>query len=267
MNLPIYQVDAFTSKLFGGNPAAVCPLEKWLPDDVMQKLAAENNLSETAFFVKQNGQYQLRWFTPEFEIDLCGHATLASAFIIFNELNYDSDTIYFTCKSGLLEVKKKNNLIELNFPARMPAETESSEILLKAFNIAPQKVLKSRDYFLLYNSEQEIKELIANFQYLNQLNTVGIIVTAKGDETDFVSRFFVPNSVIGEDPVTGSSHCSLIPYWSKLLNKNVLTAKQLSKRGGELFCENKNERVAIAGEAVLYMKGEYYVSLNQDFLD
>lgn len=257
--LPVYTVDAFTNKLFGGNPAAVCPLNSWLPDALMQKLAAENNLSETAFFVQQSDQFHIRWFTPEFEIDLCGHATLASAFVIFNHLNYSSDVIRFTCKSGTLEVTKKGDLIELNFPARMPTETSAPELLLKGFNIAPVQVLKSRDYFLVYNTEEEVKNLVPGFQYLNQLDAVGVIVTAKGTDVDFVSRFFVPNSVIGEDPVTGSAHCSLIPYWSEQLNKIQLTARQVSKRGGELVCELKTNRVTMAGNAVLYLKGEYYV--------
>jgi len=255
----IYQVDAFTSKPFGGNPAAVCPLETWLPDEKMQKLAAENNLSETAFFVKEGEDYHLRWFTPEFEIDLCGHATLATAFVLYNCLNYSSDIIKFNTKSGVLEVRKKGDLIELNFPSRMPQPCEVPEVLLKGINFLPSKVLKSRDYFLVYDDESIITQIIPDFKYLNQLDTVGIIVTAASAQVDFVSRFFVPNSVIGEDPVTGSAHCNLIPYWSKELNKAALTARQLSARQGELFCEDKGDRVTIAGNAVLYLKGEYYL--------
>jgi PhzF family phenazine biosynthesis protein len=257
---PIYAVDAFTDRLFGGNPAAVCPLEKWLPDATMQSLAMENNLSETAFFVKEGNQYHIRWFTPEFEIDLCGHATLASAYVIFNELETDLDKIQFTCKSGLLDVVRKGGLIELNFPARMPVATGTPDNLLRGFNIHPAQVLKSRDYFLIYEKEQDILDLVPDFHYLNQLkDVVGIIVTAHGQSVDFVSRFFVPNSVIGEDPVTGSAHSSLIPYWSSKLNKTVLTAKQLSPRGGDLLCEFKRDRVTMAGNAVLYKKGEYYL--------
>ncbi|MDB5250740.1 MAG: PhzF family phenazine biosynthesis protein [Segetibacter sp.] len=255
----IYKVDAFTSFLFGGNPAAVCPLETWLPDELMQKLAAENNLSETAFFVKEGDNYHLRWFTPEFEIDLCGHATLATAFILFTQLNYTADVISFQTKSGQLEVRRKEDLFELNFPSRVPQSCEPPEALLKGFNFPPSKVLKSRDYFLVYDDERTIRELVPDFQYLNTLNAVGIIVTAAGKEADFVSRFFVPNSVIGEDPVTGSAHCNLIPYWAKELNKSTLTAKQLSKREGELFCEHKGDRVTMAGKAVLYLKGEFYL--------
>jgi PhzF family phenazine biosynthesis protein len=259
MTFPIYQVDAFTSKLFGGNPAAICPLEQWLPDDVMQKLAVENNLSETAFFVKEEEGFHLRWFTPEYEIDLCGHATLATAYVIFNQLDYGSGIIKFKSKSGVLEVTKKGDLIELNFPSRMPQDCEVPEALLKGINFPPVKVLKSRDYFLVYEDESIVQQIIPDFNYLNQLDVVGVIVTAASKEVDFVSRFFVPNSVIGEDPVTGSAHCNLIPYWSKELHKNRLTAKQISAREGELFCEDKGDRVTMAGNAVLYLKGEFYL--------
>ncbi|HEX8461970.1 MAG TPA: PhzF family phenazine biosynthesis protein [Segetibacter sp.] len=255
----LYQVDAFTSKLFGGNPAAVCPLDEWLPDEIMQKLAAENNLSETAFFVKEEDHFHLRWFTPEYEIDLCGHATLASAFVIFNHLNYSGNVIRFKSKSGILEVSKKGGLIEVNFPSRMPQPCQAPEALLKGINFPPSKILKSRDYFLVYEDESLIKQIVPDFTFLNQLNVVGVIVTAASKEVDFVSRFFVPNSVIGEDPVTGSAHCNLIPYWAKELNKTTLTAKQISAREGELFCEDKGERVTMAGNAVLYSKGEFYL--------
>lgn len=257
--LPFYHIDAFTQKLFGGNPAAVCPLENWLPDEVMQKLARENNLSETAFFVKEGDGYYIRWFTPDFEIDLCGHATLASAYLLFHHLNYSSDTILFNCKSGLLKVMRKGDKVELDFPSRMPQPAEAPDNLLKGLNIAPKQVLKARDYFLVYEDENDIRQIVADFSYLNKVDTVGIIVTSSGKEVDFVSRFFVPNSVISEDPVTGSAHCSLIPYWSNQLNKPEMTAKQLSAREGQLFCCDKGERVTIAGYAVLYMKGTYYL--------
>ncbi len=261
--MTIYQVDAFTNKLFGGNPAAICPLTEWLDADLMQQLAFENNLSETAFFVPTGeNQYDIRWFTPEFEIDLCGHATLASAFIIFNEINTSSDQINFQSKSGLLQVKRKGHLIELNFPSRppMPVADVPDALLKGLVNYStPLEILKSRDYFLVYENEDEIRNIVPDFQYLNQLDTIGIIVTAPGREVDFVSRFFVPNSVIGEDPVTGSAHCNLIPYWSEKLGKAALTAKQISARTGTLFCEALNDRVTMAGEAVLYMKGEYYL--------
>lgn len=225
----------------------------------MQKLAAENNLSETAFFVKEDEGYCLRWFTPDFEIDLCGHATLASAFVLFNHLNYPGEVIEFQSKSGILKVRKKGDLIELDFPARIPQPCEVPEELLKGLNFPPSEVLKSRDYFLVYDDEAIINQIIPDFKYLNQLDTVGVIITAASKEVDFVSRFFVPNSVIGEDPVTGSAHCNLIPYWAKKLNRATLNAKQLSARGGELFCEDKGDRVTMAGNAVLYLKGEYYL--------
>jgi len=258
--LPIYQVDAFTSKVFGGNPAAVCPLTEWLPDTLMQQLAAENNLSETAFFVEQNGRFHIRWFTPEYEIDLCGHATLASAFVIFNQLGYEKDTIIFDCKSGELVVNKVGDKIELNFPSRMPLAVDTiPDNLLKGLSIAPAKVLKSRDYFVVYDDEKQVHDLKVDFQYLNQLDVVGVIVTAPGTAVDFVSRFFVPNSVIGEDPATGSAHCNLIPYWSNVLGKNELVCRQVSARMGELWCQYLGDRVTMSGYGVLYMKGEYYL--------
>lgn len=261
MSYPIYTVDAFTDHVFGGNPAAVCPLTAWLPAATMQQLANENNLSETAFFVKKaDGSYDIRWFTPELEIDLAGHPTLASAHIIFNEIGHESDTIRFHCKSGELTVVKKGDLLQMNFPARMPVACTPPAELLKGFNIPPAEVLRSRDYFLVYNSEEEIKQLVPDFSQLNQVETLGVIVTAKGQEVDFVSRFFVPNSVIGEDPVTGSAHATLIPYWAQQLDKQDLTAVQLSKRKGHLWCSAVGDRVTISGKAVLYMKGSYFLS-------
>jgi PhzF family phenazine biosynthesis protein len=259
-NYPIYTVDAFTDHIFGGNPAAVCPLEEWLPAETMQRLANENNLSETAFFVKRDDRsFDIRWFTPELEIDLAGHPTLATAFVIFEELDYEQDTITFHCKSGELTVTQKNSRLEMNFPARMPIACTPPPELLKGFSIAPAKVLRSRDYFLVYDTQEEVENAVPDFNWLNQVETLGFIITAKGNKADFVSRFFVPNSVIGEDPVTGSAHATLIPYWATELNKNSLTAIQLSKRKGHLWCGFHGERVTIAGYAVLYMKGEYFL--------
>lgn len=261
MNYPIYTVDAFTDHIFGGNPAAVCPLQEWLTAETMQQLANENNLSETAFFVKKaDGSFHIRWFTPELEIDLAGHPTLAAAFVIFNELEHISDTITFHCKSGILTVIKKADQLEMNFPARMPVACNPPDDLLKGFSIAPAKVLRSRDYFLVYNTQEEVEKVLVDFSYLNKVETLGIIITAKGNEVDFVSRFFVPNSVIGEDPVTGSAHATLIPYWAKELNKTDMTAIQVSKRKGYLWCGFRGDRVTIAGKAVLYMKGEYLLA-------
>jgi PhzF family phenazine biosynthesis protein len=260
ISYPIYVVDAFTNTLFGGNPAAVCPLETWLPTSVMQQLAAENNLSETAFFVpRTDGNFDIRWFTPEVEIDLAGHPTLATAFVIFNYLSYLKPIIEFHSQSGILLVEQKEHLFEMNFPARMPLNCTVPENLLKGFSIEPKTILKSRDYFLVYENEAQITELKADFTFLNQVETLGIIVTAQGDTVDFVSRFFVPNSVIGEDPVTGSAHATLIPYWATQLQKNSLTAVQLSQRKGHLWCGFMGDRVTIAGECVLYSKGEYFL--------
>lgn len=261
MNYPIYTVDAFTDKVFGGNPAACCPLKEFLPTDVMQQLANENNLSETAFFVKNpDNSYNLKWFTPEVEMDLAGHPTLATAFVIFTELGHDSDTIQFHTNSGLLTVIKKADLLEMNFPSRMPLACTAPEDLLKGFSIQPKGVLKSRDYFLVYETQEEIEQVVADFNYLNKVDTLGIIITARGNTADFVCRFLVPNSVIGEDPVTGSAHATLIPYWAKELGKDDLSSIQLSKRKGHLWCGSRGDRVTIAGKAVLYMKGEYFLS-------
>ncbi|MDE3234745.1 MAG: PhzF family phenazine biosynthesis protein [Bacteroidota bacterium] len=258
---PLYQVDAFTDTIFGGNPAAVCPLEAWLPTETMQQLAMENNLSETAFYVQQGDIFHIRWFTPELEIDLAGHPTLATAYIIFNHSAYSKDTIHFESKSGpLIVTKKATGLMEMNFPSRMPNVVHHPPMaLLEGINHKPQHILKARDYVLVYDTEEEVRNFVADFEWLNKVDTLGIIVTAKGNECDFVSRFFVPNSVIGEDPVTGSAHAELIPYWSKVLNKSAMIARQLSKRGGLLFCEDQGNRVTISGNAVLYMKGEYFL--------
>lgn len=261
MGYPIYTVDAFTDKIFGGNPAACCPLQAFLPAETMQQLANENNLSETAFFVKRtDGSYDLRWFTPEVEMDLAGHPTLASAFVIFELLGHESDTIVFHTRSGELTVVKKGGLLEMNFPARMPQPCEVPEELLKGFSITPQAVLKSRDYMLVYRNQEEVEQVIPDYMHLDKVDTLGIIVTAPGNVSDFVSRFFVPNSAIGEDPVTGSAHATLIPYWANQLGKNHLQAVQVSRRRGHLTCGFLGERVTIAGKAVLYMKGEYFIS-------
>ena len=261
MTYPIYTVDAFTDHVFGGNPAAVCPLTEWLPTATMQQLANENNLSETAFFVQRpDGDYDIRWFTPELEIDLAGHPTLATAYVLFNELGYSQDIIRFHSKSGLLTVTKNGTLMEMNFPARMPVACEIPTHLLEGFSIQPKQVLRSRDYFLIYESQEEIEKVMPDFVQLNQVETLGIIITAKGNTADFVSRFFVPNSVIGEDPVTGSAHATLIPYWARALGKTSMKAEQLSKRRGTLWCGIHGDRVTIAGKAVLYMKGAYQIA-------
>ncbi len=260
MNLTIYQVDAFTKEIFGGNPAAVCPLDEWLDADLMQKIAFENNLSETAFFVKKDDVYEIRWFTPTYEIDLCGHATLASAYVIFNCLKLENNVINFhSHKSGKLSVEKKSDLLILDFPSRPPVACETPHGLIEAIGKQPIEVLKSRDYFLVYESEQEILDIKPNFSKLLEIDTHAVIVTAKGNSCDFVSRFFAPEVGVFEDPVTGSSHCNLIPYWAEKLGKNELFGRQVSQRGGELFCELEGDRVKIGGNAVLYLKGEIFI--------
>ncbi len=257
---PFYQVNAFTNSIFGGNPAAVCPLTAWLPTETMQQLAKENNLSETAFFIPDGDIFHIRWFTPEIEMDLAGHPTLATAFIIFNNLDYTKNDITFNCNSGLLHVtKKEGGLLEMNFPSRMPEACNQPLALIEGIGHQPHQMLKSRDFVLVYHTQKEVADLKPDFAWLNRLDTLGIIATAPGDDCDFVSRFFVPNSVIGEDPVTGSAHATLIPFWAKELGKTNMIAKQISERGGILYCEDKGDRVTISGESVLYLKGEYYL--------
>ena len=261
MTIPIYQADAFTSELFGGNPAALCPLNEWPADEVMQKIAFENNLAETAFFVKTDDGYHLRWFTPELEIDLCGHATLATAHIIFTELGFTGPSINFsTEKAGVLVVTKNGDRYTLDFPSRPPYAAEMPDGLLEGLNNKmPIAVMRSRDYFLVYENEQDIIDMQPNHFLLSKIDAIGIIVTAPGKEVDFVSRFFAPACGVPEDPVTGSAHCNLIPYWAEKLGKTELHAYQLSARKGELWCEFKGERVLMSGKAVTYLKGEIYI--------
>lgn len=258
MKIELYQIDAFTDKLFAGNPAAVCPLDEWLEDDVLQKIAIENNLAETAFFVKlETGNYHLRWFTPEIEMDLCGHATLASAYVLFEELAYPHDKIIFESKSGPLVVSKIDDYLQLDFPSRPPKRTELPAAIRQALNIQPREVWKARDYLLVYESEEDIKNLKPNIGLLDQVNIDpgGIIVTAKGEEVDFVSRFFTPQASVFEDPVTGSAHCTLVPFWADRLSRTNFHAIQISSRGGELFCDLRDDRVFIRGKAIKYLKG------------
>lgn len=256
MKIPIYQVDAFTSNFFGGNPAAVCPLTEWIDPGLMQSIAAENNLSETAFFVKKNDFYELRWFTPEIEVDLCGHATLASGFVLFNHLNYNEGEIKFETKSGRLMVQRSGDLITLNFPANPPVKIGTPDRLKEGLGKKPLEVCKSRDYLALFETEKEVLSIQPDFKILGKLETLGIIITARGDTSDFVSRFFAPAAGIDEDPVTGSAHTTLVPYWAKRLNKTKFHAFQISKRGGELFCQLAGDRVLISGKAKTYLTGE-----------
>lgn len=255
MRIPIYQIDAFTNELFRGNPAAVCPLEEWIDDHLMQKIARENNLSETAFFIKKGDFYELRWFTPEFEIDLCGHATLAAAYVIFEYLEKELNEISFNTKSGILKVVKKNTLLSMVFPSREGIKQDITKELVEALGKKPLELYKSRDYMAIFEKEEDIINLNPDMEKLKKLNVFGMIVTSKGNNTDFVSRYFIPDSVICEDPVTGSSHCTLIPYWKKVLNKNKFVARQLSDRSGILYCRDLGDRVEISGEAIFYFEG------------
>lgn len=261
MNIPIYQADAFTGTLFGGNPAAVCPLTEWLPDATMQKIAAENNLAETAFFVPNDKGYLLRWFTPEYEIDLCGHATLATAHILFTQLGYAGNAIHFdTVKAGVLTVTKNGDKYTLDFPSRPPEAAEIPASLVEALGLpAPKAFLRSRDFMLVYDDEDTILNCKPDFAALGKFDVVGIIITSPGKEVDFVSRFFAPSAGIPEDPVTGSAHCNLIPYWAGKLGKNELHAYQQSARKGELWCELKGDRVLMSGKVVTYLKGEIFI--------
>jgi predicted PhzF superfamily epimerase YddE/YHI9 len=258
MKIPIYQVDAFTNERFKGNPAAVCPLDKWLSDAVMQNIAQENNLAETAFVVPVGENYEIRWFTPTVEVDLCGHATLASAYVLFNELGFGRDQINFIShRSGPLSVTKDGSVLALNFPVDSLTELSLKPEFATGLSKGPRAVFKGKtDYLFVYNTEAEILSLEPDFEVLKTHPVRGIIVTAPGETTDFVSRFFGPACGVNEDPVTGSAHTTLTPYWSEVLGKTALTARQLSQRTGSLTCKLLGDRVEIAGEAVLYLRGE-----------
>lgn len=252
-----YVVDAFADKLFSGNQAGVCLLDEWPCDETMQNIAAENNLSETAFVVKRQNHYDLRWFTPTIEIDLCGHATLASAFVVANFLDSGISDMDFHTKSGVLSVKKIDELFEMDFPSRKPEKIEVTPQMEKAIGAPVLEAHMSRDMLLLLENEVQVKNLHPNLSAVAALSDcVGVIVTAKGDSADFVSRFFAPNVGVPEDPVTGSAHSTLIPFWSERLGKDKMNARQLSKRGGTLYCKNCGDRVKISGNAVLYLQGE-----------
>lgn len=260
MKLKIYQIDAFTDRVFSGNPAAVCPLDNWLSDDLMLKIAAENNLAETAFYVKQDDGIEIRWFTPTVEVDLCGHATLATAFVLFNHENYAGDTIeFFSPRSGKLTVSKNGDFFTLNFPTDKFESLALTAELSNCFDIFPNIVFKGKtDYLFVFDNEEDILNIQPDFEKISGLNARGIIVPAKGNEVDFVSRFFAPQVGVKEDPVTGSAHTTLIPYWTKELNKTELTAIQLSERKGYLKCKFLEDRVEISGKGKLYLTGEIY---------
>ncbi|MCP5102454.1 MAG: PhzF family phenazine biosynthesis protein [bacterium] len=265
MKIPIYQVDAFTEKLFGGNPAAVCPLEEWLPEETMQAIAAENNLSETAFYVKNKKDgFDIRWFTPAIEIDLCGHATLASAHVMFNYYGFKGDTIVFQSQSGELRVSRSDDLLSLDFPVSdYEAHSRINGEFIDAIGTKPTALYKSRDLLALFDSEEDVLSLVPDFdsllEILESLDCMGLIATAPGKQSDFVSRFFAPPAGIDEDPVTGSTHTFLTPFWAEKLGKKKLHTFQVSQRRGELFCELAGDRVLISGKAVTYLKGEIEV--------
>ncbi len=261
MKIPIYQIDAFTETLFGGNPACVVPLHKWLTDEIMLKIAKENGVAETAFFIDQGETIGLKWFTPEIEMDLCGHATLATTHCLKSILKYKKNPIVFETRSGKLIVQENNGLYTMDFPSRMPIPCELPENISKSLNVQPKEVLKSRDYILVYENEKEIRNIMIDPYFFNQINLDpgGVCVTAKGEDCDFVSRFFTPQASILEDPVTGSAHCSLIPFWADRLQKNKLFAQQISSRMGKIYCENLRDRVLISGHAVTYSIGNLWM--------
>jgi predicted PhzF superfamily epimerase YddE/YHI9 len=256
MKIRQYQVDAFAARVFEGNPAAVCPLEGWLDDHLLQAIAAENNLSETAFFVPAEEGFELRWFTPLKEVELCGHATLAAAHVLFAHLGYAGKRISFETRSGALFVERKGPQLEMDFPACPPAPCALPALLAEGLGQRPTQVLAADDYMAVFESEAVIRAIAPDHALLGRLDLRGVIVTAPGVEVDFVSRFFAPRFGIPEDPVTGSAHCQLAPYWARKLGKNSLTARQLSRRGGEMTCEVKADRVLLSGSAVTFMEAE-----------
>lgn len=265
MKLSLYQVDAFTDELFHGNPAAVVPLEEWLEDELMQSIAAENNLSETAFFVPEDDGWHLRWFTPAAEVDLCGHATLASAWVLFHEIAADRDEVRFRTRSGELSVSRGAAGLEMDFPARPPEPRDDPpRALIEGLGEEPDEVLAAkRDYLVVYGSEEQVRKLKPDFHRLRTVDRLGVIVTAEGVAYDFVSRFFAPSVGVPEDPVTGSAHCTLVPYWAERLGRDgsdePLRARQVSARRGTLLCRYRGDRVSIGGRAVLYLKGTIHL--------
>lgn len=255
MELALYQVDAFAEQQFKGNPAAVCPLEEWLPDHTMQAIAMENNLSETAFFVREGTGWRIRWFTPTTEVKLCGHASLAAAFVYFHYINNNADQVVFDSLSGPLNVTRDNQRLTLDFPIQRAERVQPPAILARALGAEPQEVLAADDWLVVLDSEETVRKLQPDLSLLKRVERRGVIVTAKGRECDFVSRFFAPKYGIDEDPVTGSAHTMLTPFWAEKSGKHSLHAYQLSARGGELYCELQGERVLISGRAVPYLKG------------
>ena len=255
MKLSIYQIDAFASKPFEGNPAAICPLEEWLPDDILQAIASENNLSETAYFVPGDNGFYIRWFTPTQEVKLCGHATLATAYVLFNELGCSGDVIKFDSKSGPLNVRRQGEWLEMDFPSQPPEPCDIPQGIANAFKHRPIACLSAEDYLVVFEQEQEIAGAAPNLFELSQLDLRGVCISAPGEHYDIVTRFFAPRYGINEDPVTGSAYTQLVPYWAQRLGKTHIRARQISPRGGDVNCELKDDRVVIAGKAVKYLEG------------
>jgi len=261
MALPYFHIDAFTGNMFGGNQAGVCVLADWLPTETLQRMAAEHAIAETAFLVHRDAYYELRWFTPGLEIDLCGHATLAAAHVLFNHLGLSGSLVKFQTKSGLLAVHRDGELLTLDFPSRPPEPCPPPSALLEGLGAAPTFVGKSRDYFAVFETEEQVRRVKPNMPLLETLDALGVIITAPGKDSDFVSRFFAPKAGVPEDPVTGSAHCTLTPYWVERLGKSTLEARQLSPRGGQLRCEQRGERVFMGGRAVTYMTAYIHLPL------
>ena len=262
MELTLYQIDAFTDKVFSGNPAAVCPLNEWLPDSTLQAIAMENNLSETAFYTPIENGFHVRWFTPVAEVDLCGHATLATAFVIHNIIGYNNDTVRFNSRSGDLFVTKKYDSLSMDFPSQPGSPCPIPPALVEGLGKTPAEVLASEDFLVVFDNEEDILSMQPDFITLSKLDLRGVIITAPGNEVDFVSRFFCPKLGVDEDPVTGSAHCALTPYWAERLDKIKLSARQLSKRTGTMECELKGDRVIITGKAVKYMEAKIDINVS-----
>lgn len=257
MELDIYHIDSFAGKLFEGNPACVVPLDGWLPDELMLKIAAENAVAETAFFVKEGNVFRLRWFTPDIEMDLCGHATLAAAHVLKTEMGFDGGAVVFDTASGIIEVGVSDGIYILDFPSRKPLPAVLPPEICDSLSLRPREVLRARDYILVYDSEEQVRQIAVDRALFDRINLDpgGVAVTAPGKECDFVSRFFTPQATIPEDYVTGSAHCSLVPYWSGRFGRKELVARQISARPGTLWCSDRGDRVHIGGRAVTYMKG------------
>lgn len=260
MELDLYQVDAFADGVFSGNPAGVVPLYEWLSDELMQDIAAENNLSETAFFVKKGEYFELRWFTPESEVDLCGHATLASAYVLYEHLDYSDPVVVFETKSGRLFVDREGDMFSMDFPSWGVREIQVTERVSKALGVRPAELfMGERDMMAVFESEEEVRNMAPDFRLVSQLDGMCMICTAPGLDYDFVSRTFVPEHGIPEDPVTGSAHCTLIPFWRERLGKDEMVAYQASRRGGVIKCQYLGDRIKIAGKGVTYMKGTIFL--------